>query len=120
MDRLFEEWQKNPEIKIVQKPQTEIFGRTFLVKTVILFEYASWIRVIKLGFFPRALLQSKTRWVYICNKVELLNFTLIDKSLRQGGGFSQGFFATVKLRNNNGDCGARNSRKKGIVTEQTH
>lgn len=32
VDRLFEQWQKNPDIKIVQKPCTEIFGRTFLVK----------------------------------------------------------------------------------------
>lgn len=31
VDRLFEEWQHNHDIKIVQKPQTEIFGRTFLV-----------------------------------------------------------------------------------------
>lgn len=31
VDRLFEEWQKNPDIKIVQEPHTEVFGRTFLV-----------------------------------------------------------------------------------------
>ncbi len=30
IDRLFEKWQKNPGIKIVQKPSTEVFGRTFL------------------------------------------------------------------------------------------
>lgn len=32
VDLLFEEWQKNPKIKIVQKPYTEVFGRTFLAK----------------------------------------------------------------------------------------
>jgi predicted enzyme related to lactoylglutathione lyase len=31
VDNLFEEWQKNPDIKIVQKPYTEVFGRTFLI-----------------------------------------------------------------------------------------
>lgn len=31
VDRLFEEWQKNSDIKIVQEPRTEVFGRTFLV-----------------------------------------------------------------------------------------
>jgi predicted enzyme related to lactoylglutathione lyase len=31
VDNLFEEWQKNPDIKVVQKPYTEVFGRTFLV-----------------------------------------------------------------------------------------
>lgn len=31
VDRLFEEWQKNPEIKIMKEPYTEVFGRTFLV-----------------------------------------------------------------------------------------
>ena len=30
VDRLFEEWRKNPNIKIIQEPRTEIFGRTFL------------------------------------------------------------------------------------------
>jgi Glyoxalase/Bleomycin resistance protein/Dioxygenase superfamily. len=32
VDRLFEEWQKNPDIKLLQKPHTEVFGRTFLVE----------------------------------------------------------------------------------------
>jgi predicted enzyme related to lactoylglutathione lyase len=32
VDRLFEEWEKNPTINIVQKPCNEVFGRTFLVK----------------------------------------------------------------------------------------
>ncbi len=32
VDRLFEEWQKNSEIKILQEPSTEVFGRTFLVE----------------------------------------------------------------------------------------
>ena len=32
VDRLYEKWQKNPDIKIVQGPVTEVFGRTFLVK----------------------------------------------------------------------------------------
>ncbi|MCW5589146.1 MAG: VOC family protein [Legionellales bacterium] len=32
VDALYQEWQKNPEINIVQKPYTEVFGRTFLVK----------------------------------------------------------------------------------------
>ncbi len=32
VDRLFEEWQKHRDIKILQEPQTEIFGRTFLVQ----------------------------------------------------------------------------------------
>jgi predicted enzyme related to lactoylglutathione lyase len=31
VEHLFEKWEKNPEIKIVQKPYTEVFGRTFLV-----------------------------------------------------------------------------------------
>ncbi len=31
VDRLFEEWEKNPSIKMVQKPVTEVFGRTFLI-----------------------------------------------------------------------------------------
>ncbi len=30
VDGLFNEWQKNPDIKIIQKPTTEVFGRTFL------------------------------------------------------------------------------------------
>lgn len=32
VDQLYEEWKQNPNIKIVQEPQTEVFGRTFLVK----------------------------------------------------------------------------------------
>ncbi|AWK15075.1 VOC family protein [Candidatus Fukatsuia symbiotica] len=32
VDHLFEEWQKNPHIKIVKKPYIEVFGRTFLVE----------------------------------------------------------------------------------------
>ncbi|MDE1482922.1 VOC family protein [Xenorhabdus bovienii] len=32
VDRCFEEWRKNPEIKIVQEPHTEVFGRTFLAE----------------------------------------------------------------------------------------
>lgn len=32
VDHLFEEWKKNPDIKIVQEPRTEVFGRTFLVE----------------------------------------------------------------------------------------
>ncbi|MBS9423070.1 VOC family protein [Photorhabdus caribbeanensis] len=32
VDRLFEEWRKKPDIKIVKEPHTEIFGRTFLVE----------------------------------------------------------------------------------------
>ena len=32
VDLLFEKWKTNPNIKIVQEPHTEIFGRTFLVK----------------------------------------------------------------------------------------
>jgi predicted enzyme related to lactoylglutathione lyase len=32
VNRLFEEWQKNPDIHIVQTPRTEVFGLTFLVK----------------------------------------------------------------------------------------
>jgi predicted enzyme related to lactoylglutathione lyase len=31
VDRLFEEWQKNSNIKILREPYTEVFGRTFLV-----------------------------------------------------------------------------------------
>lgn len=32
VEHLFEEWQKNPEIKIIQPLSTEVFGRTFLVE----------------------------------------------------------------------------------------
>ncbi|KAA1193634.1 VOC family protein [Photorhabdus heterorhabditis] len=32
VDRFFAEWQKNPDIKIVQEPYTEVFGRTFLAE----------------------------------------------------------------------------------------
>lgn len=32
VDRLFEEWQKNPDIKIRQEPCMEVFGRTFLAE----------------------------------------------------------------------------------------
>jgi predicted enzyme related to lactoylglutathione lyase len=32
VDNLFIQWKQNPSIHIVQEPQTEIFGRTFLVK----------------------------------------------------------------------------------------
>lgn len=32
VERLFEEWRKNPLIDIVKEPYTEVFGRTFLVK----------------------------------------------------------------------------------------
>ena len=32
VDHLYEVWKKNPDIKIVQEPCTEVFGRTFLVK----------------------------------------------------------------------------------------
>ena len=32
VDSLFKAWQKNPEIKIVREPYTEVFGRTFLAK----------------------------------------------------------------------------------------
>ncbi|MCC2646503.1 MAG: glyoxalase [Rickettsiaceae bacterium] len=31
VDDLFNEWQKNPDIKIMQKPYAEVFGRTFLI-----------------------------------------------------------------------------------------
>jgi predicted enzyme related to lactoylglutathione lyase len=31
VDRLFKEWQKNSDIKIIREPYTEVFGRTFLV-----------------------------------------------------------------------------------------
>ena len=29
---LFDEWRKNPDIKIVREPYTEVFGRTFLAE----------------------------------------------------------------------------------------
>ncbi len=32
VDQLYEEWKQNSDINIVQEPQTEVFGRTFLVK----------------------------------------------------------------------------------------
>lgn len=32
VDRLFEKWEKNSDIKIVKRPYNEVFGRTFLVK----------------------------------------------------------------------------------------
>ena len=32
VERLFEEWQKDSDIKILQEPCTEVFGRTFLVQ----------------------------------------------------------------------------------------
>lgn len=32
VDDLFEKWKNNPDIKIVQEPHTEVFGRTFLVQ----------------------------------------------------------------------------------------
>ena len=31
VDHLFEKWHKIPDIKIVQEPCTEVFGRTFLI-----------------------------------------------------------------------------------------
>ncbi len=31
IDQLFEEWQKRPDIKVVQKPYNDVFGRTFIV-----------------------------------------------------------------------------------------
>lgn len=31
VDRLFELWIRKPQVKILQEPQTEVFGRTFLV-----------------------------------------------------------------------------------------
>jgi predicted enzyme related to lactoylglutathione lyase len=31
VDRLFEEWKRDSDIKVVQEPSTEIFGRTFLI-----------------------------------------------------------------------------------------
>jgi len=32
VDTLYETWRQNPNINIIQKPTTEVFGRTFLVK----------------------------------------------------------------------------------------
>ena len=32
VDNLFEQWRKNPDIKITQDPCTEVFGRTFLAE----------------------------------------------------------------------------------------
>jgi len=32
VDDLFVKWKEKPEITILQKPQTEVFGRTFLVQ----------------------------------------------------------------------------------------
>ncbi len=32
VDKLFEVWKEKPSIEIIQKPITEVFGRTFLVK----------------------------------------------------------------------------------------
>jgi predicted enzyme related to lactoylglutathione lyase len=32
VDRLFNEWHKNSDIKIMREPYAEVFGRTFLVK----------------------------------------------------------------------------------------
>jgi predicted enzyme related to lactoylglutathione lyase len=32
VDQLYEEWKQSPGINIIQEPQTEVFGRTFLVK----------------------------------------------------------------------------------------
>ena len=32
VDRLFKEWQKNPNIKIVKELYTEVFGHTFLAQ----------------------------------------------------------------------------------------
>ncbi len=32
VDYLFDKWKKNSDIKIVQEPRTEVFGRTFLVQ----------------------------------------------------------------------------------------
>ena len=31
VDRLYEEWRHNSDIKVVREPYTEVFGRTFLV-----------------------------------------------------------------------------------------
>lgn len=32
VDDLFEKWKSNPSVKIIQEPQNEVFGRTFLVQ----------------------------------------------------------------------------------------
>lgn len=32
VDTLFADWKENPNIKIIQEPSTEVFGRTFLVQ----------------------------------------------------------------------------------------
>lgn len=32
VDKLYDEWKKDQSIKIIQEPQTEVFGRTFLVE----------------------------------------------------------------------------------------
>lgn len=32
VDQLFEEWAKNPDIKIIREPHDEVFGRTFLAQ----------------------------------------------------------------------------------------
>lgn len=32
VDLLYKEWKKNPTIKIIKEPHTEVFGRTFLVQ----------------------------------------------------------------------------------------
>jgi predicted lactoylglutathione lyase len=32
VDQVFKEWQKNPDIKILQEPRIEVFGLTFLVQ----------------------------------------------------------------------------------------
>lgn len=32
VDQLYEEWRQNSSINVIQKPQSEVFGRTFLVK----------------------------------------------------------------------------------------
>lgn len=32
VDSLYKEWEKNPDIKILHEPRTEVFGRTFMVK----------------------------------------------------------------------------------------
>lgn len=32
VDLLFETWKNNPDLTIVQEPETQVFGRTFIVK----------------------------------------------------------------------------------------
>jgi hypothetical protein len=32
VDLLFETWKKNPDLKILKEPYTEVFGRTFVVQ----------------------------------------------------------------------------------------